>query len=70
MREVLDAEQVKRIVGRPAASTSRKPAAPADESPTGAKERGAVAAPVDRAAQQAASAGVTDGRNALGRPTE
>jgi cell division protease FtsH len=45
VREVLDAEQVKRIVaGQPL--DEPKEGAPAGESPTGAKERGAVVAPV------------------------
>jgi len=45
VREVLDADQVKRIVaGQPV--DEPKPATPADESPAGAKERGAVATPV------------------------
>jgi cell division protease FtsH len=45
VREVLDAEQVKRIVaGQPI--DEPKESAPAGESPTGVKERGAVVAPV------------------------
>jgi cell division protease FtsH len=45
VREVLDADQVKRIVaGEPI--DEPKSAPPADESPAGAKERGAIVAPV------------------------
>ncbi len=45
VREVLDAEQVKRIVaGQPV--DEPKAAAPVDETPAGAKERGAVVTPV------------------------